>query len=233
MASVFRSEEMSLMQLFLQVEAAYCCVAELGDLGLVQFRDLNANVSSFQRKFVNEVRRCESLERILRFLENEMEDAVEMIVKLEKYPETPLPREMIDMETVLEKLEAELLEANQNQQTLKQNFLELMELKHLLKKTQDFFEAETNLPDDFFSEDTSGLLELRTTPSAAAAKLGFTAGVIKRERMIPFERLLWRACRGNIYLRYTEMDTPLEDPVTISCHSVSLPRVCHRAPRNA
>uniref|UniRef100_A0A8C3PZB4 V-type proton ATPase subunit a n=1 Tax=Chrysolophus pictus TaxID=9089 RepID=A0A8C3PZB4_CHRPC len=214
MASVFRSEEMSLMQLFLQVEAAYCCVAELGDLGLVQFRDLNANVNSFQRKFVNEVRRCESLERILRFLENEMEDVVE-IVKLETYPETPLPREMIDMETVLEKLEAELLEANQNQQTLKQNFLELMELKHLLKKTQDFFEAETNLPDDFFSEDTSGLLELRTTPSAAAAKLGFTAGVIKRERMIPFERLLWRACRGNIYLRYTEMDTPLEDPVTV------------------
>uniref|UniRef100_A0A8C9GCT8 V-type proton ATPase subunit a n=1 Tax=Pavo cristatus TaxID=9049 RepID=A0A8C9GCT8_PAVCR len=213
MASVFRSEEMSLMQLFLQVEAAYCCVAELGDLGLVQFRDLNANVNSFQRKFVNEVRRCESLERILRFLENEMEDVVK-IVKLEKYPETPLPREMIDMETVLEKLEAELLEANQNQQTLKQNFLELVELKHLLKKTQDFFEAETNLPDDFFSEDTSGLLELRTTPSAAAAKLGFTAGVIKRERVIPFERLLWRACRGNIYLRYTEMDTPLEDPVT-------------------
>ncbi|XP_063176412.1 V-type proton ATPase 116 kDa subunit a 4 isoform X2 [Chroicocephalus ridibundus] len=213
MASVFRSEEMNLMQLFLQVEAAYCCVAELGELGLVQFRDLNVNVNSFQRKFVNEVRRCESLERILRFLENEMEDNAE-IVKLEKYPETPLPREMIDMETVLEKLEAELLEANQNQQTLKQNFLELTELKHLLKKTQDFFEAETNLPDDFFSEDTSGLLELRSTPAAAAAKLGFTAGVIKRERMIPFERLLWRACRGNIYLRYTEMDTPMEDPVT-------------------
>lgn len=31
------------------------------------------------------------------FLENEMEDNVE-IVKLDKYPETPLPREMIDME---------------------------------------------------------------------------------------------------------------------------------------
>uniref|UniRef100_A0A8C5NLR2 V-type proton ATPase subunit a n=1 Tax=Junco hyemalis TaxID=40217 RepID=A0A8C5NLR2_JUNHY len=209
MASIFRSEEMSLRQLFLQVEAAYCCVAELGELGLVQFRDLNVNVNSFQRKFVNEVRRCESLERILRFLENEMEDNVE-VIKGEKYPETPLPREMIDMETVLEKLEAELLEANQNQQTLKQNFLELTELKHLLKKTQDFFEVR----DDFFSEDTSGLLELRSTPAAAAAKLGFTAGVIKRERMIPFERLLWRACRGNIYLRYTEMDTPMEDPVT-------------------
>lgn len=42
MASVFRSEEMSLMQLFLQVEAAYCCVAELGELGLVQFRDVSS-----------------------------------------------------------------------------------------------------------------------------------------------------------------------------------------------
>ncbi|XP_039368908.1 V-type proton ATPase 116 kDa subunit a [Mauremys reevesii] len=213
MASMFRSEEMCLTQLFLQVEAAYCCVAELGELGLVQFRDLNVNVNSFQRKFVNEVRRCESLERILRFLENEMENEI-VIFKPEKYPETPLPREMIDLETVLEKLEGELQEANQNQQTLKQNFLELTELKHLLKKTQDFFETETNLPDDFFNEDTSGLLELRSTPAAVAAKLGFTAGVIKRERMVPFERLLWRACRGNIYLRYTEMDTALEDPIT-------------------
>lgn len=33
---------MSLVQLFLQVEAAYCCVAELGELGLVQFRDVSS-----------------------------------------------------------------------------------------------------------------------------------------------------------------------------------------------
>ncbi|XP_042326284.1 V-type proton ATPase 116 kDa subunit a isoform X2 [Sceloporus undulatus] len=213
MGSVFRSEEMCLSQLFLQVESAYCCVAELGELGLVQFRDLNVNVNSFQRKFVNEVRRCESLERILRFLEIEMGDEI-LFHKPGKYPETPLPREMIDLEAVLEKLEGELQEANQNLQALRQNFLELTELKHLLKKTQDFFETETNLPDDFFNEDTSGLLELRSTPAAVAAKLGFIAGVIKRERMVPFERLLWRACRGNIYLRFSEMDTPLEDPIT-------------------
>lgn len=213
MSSVFRSEEMCLSQLFLQVESAYCCVAELGELGLVQFRDLNANVNSFQRKFVNEVRRCESLERIIRFLESEMGDELPL-PKPGKYPETPLPREMIDLESVLEKLEGELQEANKNLQTLRQNFLELTELKHLLKKTQDFFETETNLPDDFFNEDTSGLLELRSTPAAVAAKLGFIAGVIKRERLVPFERLLWRACRGNIYLRFSEMDAPLEDPIT-------------------
>ncbi|XP_055979957.1 V-type proton ATPase 116 kDa subunit a 4 [Sorex fumeus] len=213
MASVFRSEEMCLSQLFLQVEAAYCCVAELGELGLVQFKDLNVNVNSFQRKFVNEVRRCESLERILRFLENEMENEI-VIRPPEKYPQTPLPREMIALETVLEKLEGELQEANQNQQALKKSFLELTELKYLLKKTQDFFETETNLADDFFTEDTSGLLELRTMPAYMTGKLGFTAGVVHRERMASFERLLWRVCRGNVYLKFSEMNVVLEDPVT-------------------
>ena len=54
--SLFRSEEMALCQLFLQSEAAYNCVSELGELGLVQFRDLNPDINAFQRKFVNEVR---------------------------------------------------------------------------------------------------------------------------------------------------------------------------------
>jgi V-type H+-transporting ATPase subunit a len=38
---LFRSEEMTLCQLFLQSEAAYACVAELGELGLAQFRDVS------------------------------------------------------------------------------------------------------------------------------------------------------------------------------------------------
>ena len=70
--SLFRSEEMALCQLFLQSEAAYACVSELGELGLVQFRDLNPDTSAFQRKFVNEVRRCDEMERKLRFLEKEI-----------------------------------------------------------------------------------------------------------------------------------------------------------------
>lgn len=41
MGSLFRSEEMTLCQLFLQSEAAYSCVSELGELGLVQFRDVS------------------------------------------------------------------------------------------------------------------------------------------------------------------------------------------------
>uniref|UniRef100_A0A3Q4FXG1 V-type proton ATPase subunit a n=1 Tax=Neolamprologus brichardi TaxID=32507 RepID=A0A3Q4FXG1_NEOBR len=66
MGSIFRSEEVCLVQLFLQSGSAYNCVSELGELGLVEFRDLNPNVNSFQRKFVSEVRRCEDLEKTFR-----------------------------------------------------------------------------------------------------------------------------------------------------------------------
>uniref|UniRef100_A0A4W3HPY4 V-type proton ATPase subunit a n=1 Tax=Callorhinchus milii TaxID=7868 RepID=A0A4W3HPY4_CALMI len=222
MASLFRSEEMCLTQLFLQVEAAYCCIAELGELGLVQLRDLNQSVSSFLRKFVNEIRRCEVMERILRFLETEMEKADIVVQDNGENCPAPLPKNMIDLEVVLEKLENDLNEVNRNQKTLKQNFLEFSELKHLLKKTQDFFQTGANVSNDFFSEDTVHLLELQhETVAIAPGRLGFIAGVIRRERIAAFERLLWRACRGNVYMKQSDMDVLLEDPTTMN-------RIVHR-----
>ncbi len=43
-------------------------------------------------------------------------------------------------QATFEKLENELREVNQNAEALKRNFLELTELKHILKKTQVFFD---------------------------------------------------------------------------------------------
>nr|XP_039249635.1 V-type proton ATPase 116 kDa subunit a1-like [Styela clava] len=140
MGSLFRSEEMCLAQLYLQTEAAYACVSELGELGLVQFRDLNPDVNAFQRKFVNEVRRCDEMERKLRFLDRELNKDNIIIEDTGENPDAPLPREMIDLESTFEKLENDMKEVNTNQEALKRNFLELTELKHILRKTQNFFE---------------------------------------------------------------------------------------------
>ena len=41
MGSLFRSEDMTLCQLYLQAESAYACVSELGELGIVQFKDVS------------------------------------------------------------------------------------------------------------------------------------------------------------------------------------------------
>ena len=47
---------------------------------------------------------------------------------------------------------------------------------------------------------------------AGGLQLGFVAGVILRERLPAFERMLWRACRGNVFLRQAEIEDALEDP---------------------
>lgn len=101
---------------------------------------LNPDVNAFQRKFVNEVRRCDEMERKLRYLEKEIKkDGIPMLDTGES-PEAPQPREMIDLEATFEKLENELREVNQNAEALKRNYLELTELKHILRKTQVFFD---------------------------------------------------------------------------------------------
>ncbi|XP_053196923.1 V-type proton ATPase 116 kDa subunit a isoform X8 [Scomber japonicus] len=168
MGELFRSEEMTLAQLFLQSEAAYCCVSELGELGMVQFRDLNPDVNVFQRKFVNEVRRCEEMDRKLRFVEKEIKKASIPTVDTGENPEVPFPRDMIDLE---------------------------MEDPNLL-------------------EESSALMEGNEGGRGAPLRLGFVAGVISRERIPTFERMLWRVCRGNVFLRKAEIEDPLEDPAT-------------------
>ncbi|XP_013187386.2 V-type proton ATPase 116 kDa subunit a 1 isoform X1 [Amyelois transitella] len=225
MGSLFRSEEMTLCQLFLQSEAAYACVSELGELGLVQFRDLNPDVNAFQRKFVNEVRRCDEMERKLRYLEKEIrKDGIPMLEIPGECPEAPQPREMIDLEATFEKLENELREVNQNAEALKRNFLELTELKHILRKTQVFFdehEGGANTTESMtralISDDPNrhiGHVQLGTRDKQESLEFlpCFVAGVILRERIPAFERMLWRACRGNVFLRQAEIDMPLEDP---------------------
>ncbi|KAM9837297.1 V-type proton ATPase 116 kDa subunit a isoform 10-T10 [Aulostomus maculatus] len=211
MGELFRSEEMTLAQLFLQSEAAYCCVSELGELGMVQFRDLNPDVNVFQRKFVNEVRRCEEMDRKLRFVEKEIKKANIPAMDTGENPEVPFPRDMIDLEATFEKLENELKEINTNQEALKKNFLELTELKHILRRTQQFFDE---MEDPNLLEESSALMEGNEGGRGAPLRLGFVAGVISRERIPTFERMLWRVCRGNVFLRKAEIEDPLEDPTT-------------------
>lgn len=214
MGTLFRGEEMTLCQIYFQSEAAYSCIVQLGELGIVQFRDLNPNVNAFQRKFVNEVRRCEEMERKLRYLETEIaKDKDIYLVNPEEFCEAPKPKEMIELETVLEQLEHDLQEVNSNKDALKKNFLELQELRHILTKATNFFDEQDRMQGGENLGNTVLSME-PGTERAQALRLGFLAGVIDRERVPGFELMLWRICRGNVFLRTAEIEETLEDPKT-------------------
>ncbi|EDX12446.1 GD20170 [Drosophila simulans] len=211
MGDMFRSEEMALCQMFIQPEAAYTSVSELGETGCVQFRDLNVNVNAFQRKFVTEVRRCDELERKIRYIETEIKkDGIVLPDIQDDIPRAPNPREIIDLEAHLEKTESEMIELAQNEVNMKSNYLELTELRKVLENTQGFFSDQEVLNLD--SSNRAG-----GDNDAAAqhrGRLGFVAGVINRERVFAFERMLWRISRGNVFLKRSDLDEPLNDPAT-------------------
>jgi hypothetical protein len=52
---LWRSEEMQLVQLMIPAESAHDTIAALGDVGLLQFKDLNSDKSAFQRTYANQV----------------------------------------------------------------------------------------------------------------------------------------------------------------------------------
>nr|CAH7739777.1 unnamed protein product [Callosobruchus chinensis] len=219
MGAMFRSEEMVLAQLFIQPEASYFVISELGETGCSQFRDLNENVNAFQRKFVNEVRRCDEMERKLRYIEAEVRKDNVNIPDVRELPKAPNPREIIDLEAHLEKTEGEIKELSESAVNLKSNFLELTELKHVLEKTQTFFNEQDEVATSFSDSAHKQLIpEESTVGGSIRGRLGFIAGVINRERVPAFERMLWRISRGNVFLRQAEIDKPMEDPTTGNEH---------------
>ncbi len=47
---------MCILQLMMPAESAHDTIAALGEVGLLQFKDLNSDKSAFQRTFANQVR---------------------------------------------------------------------------------------------------------------------------------------------------------------------------------
>uniref|UniRef100_A0AAR5PSG6 V-type proton ATPase subunit a n=1 Tax=Dendroctonus ponderosae TaxID=77166 RepID=A0AAR5PSG6_DENPD len=204
MGDLFRSEEMALVQFFVQPEAAYHIVADLGEVGCVQFRDLNDEVNLFQRKFTSEVKRLNEMERQLRYIEAEIKNSEIPIQELSEMPKAPNPREIVNLEAHLEKTEQDIRKMSAAGATLKKEYIDCIHQKYVLLKSQAFFhQQEEALNSDYLPE------ELRH-----ASQLGFIAGVANKDKLYPLERLLWRISRGNILLRQADIDELIEDPIT-------------------
>ncbi|KAF9273691.1 H(+)-transporting V0 sector ATPase subunit a, partial [Mortierella antarctica] len=224
-STFFRSEEMSLIQLYIPAEVAQPTVSELGELGLVQFRDLNPDVNAFQRAFVNEIRRFDEMERQLRFFTGQIEKA-EIHVRTthhSAYQSRARSRqELDDLEDRLSEHENRLLQMNNSHETMQRRYLELTELKHVLRETSDFFQEAASHQDEIrnsFDEPHAPLLDdLETGPPQEAQNtglaLGNVTGVIPRSKMQTFERILWRSLRGNLYMNTAEIEEPVIDPST-------------------
>lgn len=225
MGDIWRSQPMQLVQLFINLEAAHDTVDELGELGLVQFRDLNPTVNAFQRSWMREVKRTEEMERQLRYFHSQINAYNELAPKegKEKLDLAPAPADvrhlqLDDLAGKFEDLEKTMKEMVSFQEALYRNRNGLVEYRYTLQNDERFFAAGGINPDILASSavnDSTSLLDYEGFGGASpSVKLGFVTGVIERSQFNTFERFLFRATRGNLYLRFAEVLDLIVDPTT-------------------
>jgi len=211
MGTLFRSEPMCKAQFYLPPEAAYNCVAELGELGSVQFVDLNPEAVSFQRQFVSEVMRCEETERRLRYIESQLvREGMEVPVG-DKATPAPQPREMTELEATVSTMESSLKTVSENFVSLRRNLLELKQIKEMLSRADGFLTEHRHHLEEEEVEAAASKAEREET---SGMEIHVTAGVIDRSRTLGFETMLWRVSHGNVFVKFADIEETIEDPRT-------------------
>lgn len=233
--SFFRSALMSLIQLYIPTEAVQTVVAELGELGAIQFRDLNVDITAFQRTFTNDIRKLDALERKVRIL---LEQAAKEDVEVRSWitvgpagmggtSQVPLRgralQELEELEPELVETESRVLQLDENQKEISARYMQMLEWHSVLVALSPHLSAPYEVPPKIEYMGAAGAESSSETEASEAARLddkdthsmelggteaaqalaeaSFVAGAIAKKKLPAFERVLWRALRGNVYVR--------------------------------
>jgi len=245
----FRSEPMEYVSLIVNEDAAHECLIDLGKMSAIQFTDLNPELTPFQRRYVSYVRRCDELERKIRFFSREcdkFEITHDSAGNVEDFLNTPTNlsvnasgvssggaksdqtgAQLLEaMEVELEGYESQLKELNNYSEKLTIEYNEKVELQEVLEKARRFF--MTDAPRLAVSELTTGggrrgkdksenLLDADNENQEARdmdMRFSSITGVVSMEEKVRFERMIFRATRGNCYIRFATIKQPITDAMT-------------------
>jgi len=233
MSKWFRSEPMEYISLIVNEDAAHSCLADLGKLGVIQFTDLNPDLTPFQRRFVSYVKRCDELERKLRFFGHECDKFnLELLSgDIDNFLEQPMSPDqsgsklLESLEAELEGYENQLKELNTYSEKLTIEYNEKVELQEVLEKARRFF--MTDAPRLAVSELTTGgaggkgasdgrreglLAGEEEHGRDLDMRFSSITGVVSTEEKSRFERMIFRATRGNCFVRFAPIKQPITDP---------------------
>jgi len=171
---------------------------------------LNPELTPFQRRYVSYVKRCDAIERILRFFYNELNKfgiEAEMAGSIDSFLNKSVGTQKVDPMSSLEALENELevyvkqiQELNSLNEQLTHEFNEKVELHEVLEKCRNFY--------DFDKWALSGKTRLDML------RFNTIAGVVNTEDKVRFERMIFRTTRGNSMIKFAPIEHSIWDPET-------------------
>lgn len=135
----------------------------------------------------------------------------------------PTTTEIDELSERSQGLENRIFQLNDSYETLKKREVELTEWRWVLREAGGFFDRAHGSVEEIRAstdDDDAPLLQdveqHNSAPevdrSFSVMNIGFVAGVISRDRVAAFERILWRTLRGNLYMNQSEIPEPLIDP---------------------
>jgi len=193
-SGLYRSEDMVLLGFRMQREAAQHSILKLGQLGMVQFQDLNKNTSAFQRDFSVQVRRCDELERKMRYLDDEVKKSGIFTVR----PDSD------DVELAsFDSLERSVEQKEHDIRELTGQFESLVLQLNRTREHMEVLERDLH----------GGMDALPSSAGNVAGGLNILCGCMPLSQTEIFQRLVFRTTRGNAIVRIDEIPEPFENPM--------------------
>ena len=224
----YRSAKMDYLSIVMQEELSHAVMTELGRLGVLQVVDLNHSKTAFQRRYVAEISRIDGIERRVRYIEEMLQkyevvpnpppssdELLDHLIKREQEGQTPHAL-LSDLETLLAEKERELRTLAHLSASLTNDFNKNVELKHVLQKLRAFAREDPNIPQGATNVDPDEALVAPQQQGGAdlSLRFRFLAGTIQSVEKSNFEKMIFRATRGNSYMRFEEISEPIIDPTT-------------------
>lgn len=144
---------MEYVSIIMSEDAAHSCIRELGQMGCVQFADLNPEQTPFQRRYVAYIKRCDEIERKIRYVHGEvkkMNVPVQSAGSIEHFVQNALSSGdgasanslLESLESKLDQYEQQLVELNKFSKKLTEEYDNKVELHQVLLKARTIFMSE-------------------------------------------------------------------------------------------
>ena len=188
-SGLYRSESMTKYDVVMQRDAVHHILFHVGRVGVAQFVDLRGSDTAFNRPYTATIRRCDDLERRLRYLLSQMKDANVDVMPDDETPLAPGGHALDQLERVLDQKEGELRQLN--------GALDSLHVQ--MNRLREMYEVGVR---DYGGGGYDGV-EVR--PAGGQHML---LGTMPTKHIEQFCRMAFRISRGNAFVRSDEIKEP-------------------------
>ncbi|PVH16114.1 uncharacterized protein CXQ87_003978 [Candidozyma duobushaemuli] len=193
---------MALVEVYVPSEESRHILHEIGNLGSMQFKDLNSGVNEFQRAFVQELRTLDNIERQYTFLKSALDKKG---ISLNAHPYETNDVQVSDIDEYAQNaalLESRVHQLSNSADGLQEKKSELIQYRSAIKTVDNFFATG----------DSREVLPPSVVDESLNSGSKFVTGAIDREKIGILQQILWRALRGNMYFYTEEIAQLVFDP---------------------